>query len=133
MSSPAIEIRGLRKVYGDTVAVDGLDLVVPRGSTYALLGPNGSGKTTTIRTLLRIQEPDAGTVRVLGEEPGPEVRDRIGYLPEERGLYPRMKVRDVLTFLAELKGIPPKVSRPRIDGWLERVGLAERAETQVQG
>jgi ABC-2 type transport system ATP-binding protein len=133
MTSPAIEIRGLRKEYGDTVAVDGLDLVVPRGSTYALLGPNGSGKTTTIRTLLRIQEPDAGEVRVLGEEPGPDVRDRIGYLPEERGLYPRMRVRDVLTFLAELKGLPSRVSRPRIDGWLERMGLSQRAEERVQG
>jgi ABC-2 type transport system ATP-binding protein len=133
MSSPAIEIRGLRKVYGDTVAVDGLDLVVPRGSVYALLGPNGSGKTTTIRTLLRIQAPDAGEVRVLGLEPGPEVRDRIGYLPEERGLYPRMKVREVLTFLAELKGLPPRASRPRIDAWLERVDLAERADDLVQG
>jgi ABC-2 type transport system ATP-binding protein len=133
MSSPAIEIRGLRKEYGDTVAVDGLDLVVPRGSMYALLGPNGSGKTTTIRTLLRIQAPDAGEVRVLGLEPGPEVRDRIGYLPEERGLYPRMKVREVLTFLAELKGLPPRASRPRIDAWLERVDLAERADDLVQG
>ncbi|HEU4463683.1 MAG TPA: ATP-binding cassette domain-containing protein [Gemmatimonadota bacterium] len=132
MGSPAIEIRGLRKEYGNTVAVDGLDLVVPRGATYALLGPNGSGKTTTIRTILRIQEPDAGEVRVLGEEPGPDVRDRIGYLPEERGLYPRMKVREVLTFLAELKGISPRVSRPRIDGWLERVGLTERADDRVQ-
>ena len=133
MSSPAIEIRGLRKVYGDTVAVDGLDLVVPRGSMYALLGPNGSGKTTTIRTLLRIQAPDAGEVRVLGLEPGPQVRDRIGYLPEERGLYPRMKVREVMTFLAELKGLPPRASRPRIDAWLERVDLAERADDLVQG
>jgi ABC-2 type transport system ATP-binding protein len=133
VSSPAIEIRGLRKEYGDTVAVDGLDLVVPRGSMYALLGPNGSGKTTTIRTLLRIQAPDAGEVRVLGLEPGPEVRDRIGYLPEERGLYPRMKVREVLTFLAELKGLPPRASRPRIDAWLERVDLAERADDLVQG
>jgi ABC-2 type transport system ATP-binding protein len=133
VSSPAIEIRGLRKEYGDTVAVDGLDLVVPRGSMYALLGPNGSGKTTTIRTLLRIQAPDAGEVRVLGQEPGPEVRDRIGYLPEERGLYPRMKVREVLTFLAELKGLPPRASRPRIDAWLERVDLAGRADDRVQG
>ncbi|HEY7471090.1 MAG TPA: ATP-binding cassette domain-containing protein [Gemmatimonadota bacterium] len=133
MTTPAIETRGLRKEYGDTVAVDGLDLVVPRGSTFALLGPNGSGKTTTIRTLLRIQEPDAGEVRVLGETPGPRVRDRIGYLPEERGLYPRMKVREMLAFLAELKGLPPRVSRTRIDGWLERVGLAERADDPVQG
>jgi len=133
VSSPAIEIRGLRKEYGNTIAVDGLDLVVPRGSMYALLGPNGSGKTTTIRTLLRIQAPDAGEVRVLGLEPGPEVRDRIGYLPEERGLYPRMKVREVLTFLAELKGLPPRASRPRIDAWLERVDLAERADDRVQG
>ena len=131
-SSPAVEIRGLRKEYGDTVAVDGLDLVVPRGATYALLGPNGSGKTTTIRTLLRIQEPDAGEVRVLGEKPGPGVRDRIGYLPEERGLYPRMKVREVLTFLAELKGMAPRDSRPRIDGWLDRVDLSERADDRVQ-
>ena len=132
MTLPAIEVRGLRKEYGDTVAVDGLDLVVPHGSTYALLGPNGSGKTTTIRTLLRIQEPDAGIVRVLGETPGPGVRDRIGYLPEERGLYPRMKVRDVLGFLAELKGLPRAESRPRIERWLARVGLAERAGDRVQ-
>jgi ABC-2 type transport system ATP-binding protein len=121
LSTPAIEIRGLRKEYGDTVAVDGLDLVVPRGSTYALLGPNGSGKTTTIRTLLRIQEPDAGTVLVLGEPPGPEIRDRIGYLPEERGLYPRMKVRSA--------DVPGRLGIPRCRATDRRVaGRVDRSQ-----
>jgi len=131
--SPAIEIRGLRKSYGETVAVRDLDLSVPRGSTFALLGPNGSGKTTTLRILLAIQEADRGELRVFGSTIDRRVLGRIGYLPEERGLYPRMTVIGVLTFLAELKGVPRRAARERVFAWLERVGLQERADDRVQG
>ncbi len=132
MSDPVIDLTGARKTYGRTVAVEGLDLAVPAGSTFALLGPNGSGKTTTIRMILKIQEPDAGEVRLFGRPVRGGSLDRVGYLPEERGLYPKMTAREVLVFLAELKGVPPKRGRPRVDEWLERVDLAERADDQVQ-
>ncbi|HKY59663.1 MAG TPA: ATP-binding cassette domain-containing protein [Gemmatimonadota bacterium] len=122
----------MTKRYGDLVAVRDLDLAVPRGATYGFLGPNGAGKTTTIRILLRILEADEGEVRLLGEDPRREILDKVGYLPEERGLYRRMRVRDLLEFLAELKGLKPRVSRPRIDNWLERFDLADRAADRVQ-
>ncbi|HUP01474.1 MAG TPA: ATP-binding cassette domain-containing protein [Gemmatimonadota bacterium] len=129
---PAILLAGITKRFGDHLAVDGLDLAVPRGATYGLLGPNGAGKTTAIRILLRILEPDAGRVRLLGMPVRREVLDRVGYLPEERGLYRRMRVRDLLAFLAELKGVPGRASQPRIAAWLERFDLADRAEDRVQ-
>ena len=110
----------------------GLDLAVPAGSTYALLGPNGSGKTTTIRMILRIQEPDEGAVRLFGLPVSTRTLDRVGHLPEERGLYPRMTALEALVFLAELKGIPRREGRVRVLEWLERVGLAERADDRVQ-
>jgi ABC-2 type transport system ATP-binding protein len=131
-SAPAIEIHGVRKSFDRTVAVDGLDLTVPRGATYGLLGPNGSGKTTTVRLILGILEPDGGEIRVLGDQRSPAILDRVGYLPEERGLYRRMRVRPLLLFLAEIKGVPASRAGPRIDAWLERVELAERAESRVQ-
>src|SRR5688500_7813667 len=101
-SAPAIEIHGVRKTFDRTVALDGLDLSVPRGVTYGLLGPNGSGKTTTVRLILGILEPDRGDIRLLGDTRSPAILDRVGYLPEERGLYRRMRVRPLLLFLAEL-------------------------------
>ena len=109
-----------------------LDLVVPEGATYGFLGPNGAGKTTTIRILLKILAADEGEVRLLGEPLDRKVLDRIGYLPEERGLYRRMRVREQLEFLAELKGLRPRDARPRIDHWLERFDLADRAGDRVQ-
>jgi ABC-2 type transport system ATP-binding protein len=109
-----------------------LDLVVPEGATYGFLGPNGAGKTTTIRILLQILAADEGEVRLLGEPPDREILDRVGYLPEERGLYRRMRVKELLQFLAELKGLRPRVARPRIDHWLERFDLADRAGDRVQ-
>ncbi|HET6343206.1 MAG TPA: ATP-binding cassette domain-containing protein [Gemmatimonadota bacterium] len=109
-----------------------LDLVVPVGATYGFLGPNGAGKTTTIRILLKILAADEGEVRLLGETPDRNVLDRIGYLPEERGLYRRMRVKELLEFLAELKGLRPRDARPRIDHWLERFDLADRASDRVQ-
>jgi ABC-2 type transport system ATP-binding protein len=124
MSDAAVMITDVTKRFDATVAVRDLSLVVPRGAVYGLLGPNGAGKTTTIRMLLDIIVPDSGTINVFGRphlEAG--VSDRIGYLPEERGLYKKMQVRRVLRFLAELKGIDRKTADRRIDSWLERLSL----------
>jgi ABC-2 type transport system ATP-binding protein len=128
----ALELRGVSKSYDAFQAVKPLDLVVPRGATYGLLGPNGAGKTTTIRMMLRIIQPDTGEVRIMGTPLSQEGLDRIGYLPEERGVYRRMKVRKLLTFFGELKGVGARESRPRIDQWLERMDLTDRADAKVQ-
>ncbi|HET7456659.1 MAG TPA: ATP-binding cassette domain-containing protein [Gemmatimonadaceae bacterium] len=124
MTDPAIQIDHVTKRYGDHTAVRDFSLTVPRGAVYGLLGPNGAGKTSTIRMLMNIIAPDEGSIRVLGRpstEPG--AGDRVGYLPEERGLYKRMQVRRVLRFLGVLKGLSGREADRRIDGWLERLGL----------
>ncbi len=124
MTELALDIRGISKRYAEHTAVRELSLAVPRGSVYGLLGPNGAGKTTTIRMILNIIAPDTGTISVLGRSPRENgALDRLGYLPEERGLYKKMSVRDVLRFLAELKGVGRKVADARIDQWLERLTL----------
>ncbi|HKG94080.1 MAG TPA: ATP-binding cassette domain-containing protein [Gemmatimonadaceae bacterium] len=124
MADLAIEVRGVSKRYAQHVAVRDLSLAVPRGAVYGLLGPNGAGKTTTIRMLLNIIAPDSGTITLLGRSNRDDaVLDRIGYLPEERGLYKKMQVRKVLRFLAELKGVPGAEADRRIDEWLERLAL----------
>jgi ABC-2 type transport system ATP-binding protein len=108
-------------------------LSIPRGSTYGLLGPNGAGKTTTIRMILRIIDPDAGgSIKLFGDPLTAASLDRIGYLPEERGIYKNMKVKRLLSFFAELKGMPPRVSRKKITDWLERFELGDRAESKVK-
>ena len=120
----AIDIRNVQKRYAEHVAVRDLSLQVPRGTVYGLLGPNGAGKTTTIRMILNIIVPDSGTISLFGQPHLTEgATDRIGYLPEERGLYKKMQVRRVLKFLAELKGVDGKVAEQRIEDWLERFGL----------
>jgi ABC-2 type transport system ATP-binding protein len=126
-NSLAIDIRGVVKRYEEHVAVRELSLQVPRGSVYGLLGPNGAGKTTTIRMILDIIAPDAGTIAIFGRphrEAG--LLDRVGYLPEERGLYRKMQVRRVLRFLAELKGLNGSDADKRIDEWLDRLGLTTK-------
>jgi ABC-2 type transport system ATP-binding protein len=124
MSELAIDVSGVVKRYDHHVAVKSLSLAVPRGSVYGLLGPNGAGKTTTIRMLLNIIAPDEGRISVLGRpHSDPSLVDRIGYLPEERGLYRKMEVRRVLRFLGELKGLSGKDLEMRIDRWLERLSL----------
>jgi ABC-2 type transport system ATP-binding protein len=125
----AVDIDQVTKTFGDHVAVRDLSLTVPEGCIYGFIGPNGSGKTTTLRMIMRIYHPDRGHIRVLGEERMGAANDRVGYLPEERGLYKQMKVRDVLRFYAELKGC--RDSKPLIDRWLERLGLAEWADKKV--
>lgn len=124
MSDAAIFTEGLGKRFGPKVAVDGLDLTVPRGSLHGLIGPNGAGKTTTIRMVMAILFPDAGRLSVLGRRSALESKDRIGYLPEERGLYRKMKVGTFLGHMAGLKGLSGDVTK-RIDHWLEKVGLSE--------
>ncbi len=124
MPEAAIEIRNVAKRYDAHVAVRDLSLTIPRGSVYGLLGPNGAGKTTTIRMILDIIEPDTGSITVLGSaHRDRSIQDRVGYLPEERGLYRKMQVRRVLRFLAELKGVSAREADRRITEWMERLGL----------
>jgi ABC-2 type transport system ATP-binding protein len=124
MTDAAVRITNVTKRFDATVAVRDLSLLVPRGSVYGLLGPNGAGKTTMIRMILDIIVPDTGHIELFGRPHLEEgVSDRLGYLPEERGLYKKMQVRRVLRFLAELKGVAPKTADRRITEWLERLGL----------
>src|SRR3974390_2881451 len=119
---PAVVIDHVTKTFGNHVAVNDLSLEVPTGSIYGFIGPNGSGKTTTLRMIMRVIHPDSGNIRVLGETSLGAANDQVGCLPEERGLYKQMKVRDILRFYAELKGF--RDSRPAIDAWLQKMGLA---------
>jgi len=126
-----LQVRDLVKRYDGFTAVDHLSFDVYSGEVFGLLGPNGAGKTTTIRIVMDIFKPDEGSVSVLGHPPG-LARERIGYLPEERGLYRNLKVIDVLVYLAELKGTPRAVAEQRARTWLERVDLAEWSEHKVR-
>lgn len=129
---PVVLLEDVSKSFGHHKAVSDLDLQIPAGSIYGLLGPNGSGKTTTIRMIMGILIPDSGAVQVFGERPDNRVRRRVGYLPEERGLYRRMAVLDQLQFLGELRGLRGSEARTRARGWLERMGLEEWADRRVQ-
>ncbi len=127
-----VEIEHVTKSFGHHVAVNGLSLAVPRGSIYGFIGPNGSGKTTTLRMIMRIYHPDPGpgVIRVLGEENSASADDRVGYLPEERGLYKRMTVRDVLRFYGELKG--RRDAAALVPPWLDKMGLADWADKKIE-
>lgn len=126
----AIELEQVTKRFGSCLAVDHLDLVVPKGAIYGFIGPNGSGKTTTLRMILRILYPDSGRVTVLGCSRGSAANDYVGYLPEERGLYRKMRVRELLRFFAQLKGMHR--AGPDVDDWLERFDLARWANEKVE-
>jgi ABC-2 type transport system ATP-binding protein len=126
-----IEVRNLLKRYGELVAVRGLSFEVKKGEIFGLLGPNGAGKTTTIRILMDILKPDEGEVRVLGHSPS-EVKEKVGYLPEERGLYQGLGVLETLVYFAELKGVPPSVAKERANSLLEKVDLLDRAKGKVK-
>ena len=121
--SDALRLHGIRKTFGSAVAVHDLDLVVPTGALYGIIGPNGAGKTTTIRLIMSILFPDAGELSVLGHRSALEAKDRIGYLPEERGVYRKMQVGAFLTYLAQLKGVTGNDLAARARRDLERVGL----------
>jgi ABC-2 type transport system ATP-binding protein len=128
----AIEARGLVKRFDGFTAVDGIDLTVPEGSIYGILGPNGAGKTTTLRMLLGIIDPDQGLRRVLGAERPHDVASAIGYLPEERGLYPAMKAYEAIAFVGALRGLPLAEGRRRGRALLEEHGLGYAADRQIR-
>jgi ABC-2 type transport system ATP-binding protein len=120
----AILLRGVTKTFGPTTAVHDLDLVVPRGGLYGFIGPNGAGKTTSLRMIMSILFPDSGELSVLGHPSALDAKDRIGYLPEERGVYRKMRVGAFLTYLGRLKGLNEAHLVKRVQRALERVGLA---------
>lgn len=128
----AIEARGLVKRFNGSLAVDGVDISVPEGSIYGILGPNGAGKTTTLRMLLGIIDPDAGSRRILGHDRPHDVARLIGYLPEERGLYPSMKAFEAIAFMGALRGLPLGEGRIRARELLENHGLGYAADRQIR-
>ena len=125
-----IELQNVTKTFGKTVAVDRLSLAVPRGSVYGFIGPNGSGKTTTLRMIMNILRPDRGRITVFAQPLTRACTDKIGYMPEERGLYSRMKVRELLRFYGRLKG--GLLVKRQVDLWLEKLGLTEWANKKLQ-
>lgn len=132
MSENAVSLVHVTKTYGTHVAVDDLSLNVPRGSIYGFIGPNGSGKTTTIRMILHILHADSGRIEVLGESGQRAANDRIGYLPEERGLYKKMKVAKLLEYYASLKGMSARTARPEAARWLERMELSSWVNKPIE-
>jgi len=130
MTTNAIELTGVTKQFGQHKAVSNLDLEIPEGAIYGFIGPNGSGKTTTIRMILRIFHPDEGTISVLGNTRGDCADDRVGYLPEERGLYRKMKVRDLLRYYGRLKGYSD--TDAAIDHWLEKLGAGDWGKKKIE-
>jgi len=120
-----VELRNVTKRFDEFVAVKDLSFEVRQGTIFGLLGPNGAGKTTSIRMIVNITAPDDGDVLVLGQHASPDLQQRIGYLPEERGLYKKMKIIDQLVFFANLKGVSSPEATKRADAWLARLGLSE--------
>jgi ABC-2 type transport system ATP-binding protein len=128
----AVVLKKVTKAFGETRAVHDLDLVVPQGALYGAIGPNGAGKTTTIRMILSILFPDRGDLEVLGRRSALEAKDRIGYLPEERGLYKKMRVADFLVYMARLKGMEGAGLPKQVETWLARVGLSDAARKRCE-
>lgn len=128
----AISLENVTKSYDGVIAVNAVSLKVREGAILGLLGPNGAGKTSTIRMVMNILVPDEGSIRVFGEPVTDETRRSIGYLPEERGLYPRMEVRSVIVFLASLRGLSESEAEKRASEWLERLELKEWAQKKVR-
>ena len=127
----AVVLEKVTKRFDSVTAVSDLSLRVKQGAVFGLLGPNGAGKTTTLRMIMRVLIPDEGSIQVLGQAASDRSQDLIGYLPEERGLYPRMKVREVLVFLAALKGLSEAESTRRVRQWLDRLELADWSEKKI--
>ena len=127
-----LQVTGLTKRYGDVVALDGCTFAVPAGRITGFLGPNGAGKTTTMRAIFGLLQPDAGTLLWRGQPVDLEVRRTFGYMPEERGVYPKMRVRDQLVFFGQLAGLSRPAAREAAQRWLERLGLADRGNDRVE-
>lgn len=132
MEDKVVHLQGVTKKYRGHTAVDAFDMQVGRGSVYGFIGPNGSGKTTTLRMLLRIIEPDEGVIEVLGKTRGRVANDRIAYLPEERGLYPKMKILPQLVYFGQLKGLSRKESKVAAEQWLKKLDLWDWRDKKLE-
>ncbi|MFV1957830.1 MAG: ABC transporter ATP-binding protein [Planctomycetota bacterium] len=131
-AAAAVVFDGVTKRYGTFTAVDRISFAVPSGAIFGILGSNGAGKTTSIRMLMNILRPDEGTIQVLGQEAGEAIKPRIGYLPEERGLYKKMRLGELLRFFGRIKGRDDAFLDGQIDSWLERMGLAGWIDRRVE-
>lgn len=127
-----LRVENLKKAFSNIVAVDGVSFEVKRGEIFGLLGPNGAGKTTTIRMILDIIKPDSGVIKFDGKEIDDEIKRKIGYLPEERGLYRKTRVLETILYFAELKDIDKKFALDRANYWLEKFGLMDRAKNRIE-
>jgi ABC-2 type transport system ATP-binding protein len=127
-----LELSGLRKQYGNVTALDGVSFDVRPGRVVGFLGPNGAGKTTAMRCIFGLVRPDAGEVRWNGSPVGPQEHLKFGYMPEERGLYPKMKIREQLVYFGRLSGMDPSAASSSADRWLSRLGLADRALSKLE-
>lgn len=132
MNGSVVKVDSVTKRFAGHTAVEGLSLEVPGGSIFGLLGPNGAGKSTTIRMMMNIITPDEGRISVFGRDSSRDLSSRIGYLPEERGLYKKMKIVDQLTFFGEAKGIARKTARAKAGEWLARLGISDWALKKVE-
>ena len=132
MNESVLSLNNVVKRYGEFTAVDDVSLSIPRGAIYGFLGPNGAGKTTTIRMILEILKPSSGSISILGQPSALNVRNRIGYLPEEKGLYKKMKVWAIIQYFAMLKGMEKKTARDQAWSLLEKYGLKDFAEAKVE-
>jgi ABC-2 type transport system ATP-binding protein len=132
MHEPVLTLENVSKKYGSFTAVNGIDLQIPRAAVYGFLGPNGAGKTTTMRMILDIIRPSAGRISILGHRSALEVRNRIGYLPEEKGLYKKMRVSALITYFACLKGLAKKVAEQKAAELLETYGLQEFSNARIE-
>ena len=132
MHEPVLTLENVSKNYGSFTAVNGIDLQIPRGSVYGFLGPNGAGKTTTMRMILDIIRPSAGHISILGHKSALEVRDQIGYLPEEKGLYKKMKVSALISYFARLKGMAKKTAEQQAVHLLDQYGLKDFRNARVE-
>ncbi len=128
----SIELERVNKYFGDQRAVADMSFAVPSGAVYGFLGPNGAGKTSTIRMIMSILYPDSGMLRVLGEDRPEKVKDRLGYLPEEKGLYKKMKVREIITYFGTLKGMKRRIAAARADELLARFDLADASAKRCE-
>jgi ABC-2 type transport system ATP-binding protein len=128
----AVEVIDVVKAYKEKVAVDGLSFSVEKGEVFGLIGPNGAGKTTTIRMMMDIIQPDTGRVSILGEIPSQATKSRLGYLPEERGLYKKLSVIETISYLASLKGMDPRTIESEADAWLEQTGMLPNKKKRIE-
>ncbi|MBD3237827.1 MAG: ATP-binding cassette domain-containing protein [Candidatus Eisenbacteria bacterium] len=129
--SPALRLDRVRKTFGTHVAVDDLSVTVPPGVIYGFIGPNGAGKTTTLRMIVDIIRPDRGTIEVLGERDPAAIRERIGYLPEERGMYKKMRTLEFIGYIGSLKGMSPAAARERGARLMEEYGLGKWTKANI--